>query len=107
MGAQQRVERAWVLAGIRWLFLELGEGVLQALQGFAEPRGGGRPADQATQVGKVCPVGLAGGRVEGRGRVLVVEVDQHVGGQREALAANGVQAVAGVGRRPGGQGGQQ
>ncbi|MOA33027.1 hypothetical protein D3C78_1542850 [compost metagenome] len=38
---------------------------------------------------------------------MIVEIHQHVGDQQEAVAAHGVQTVAGVGGGPGGQGGQE
>ncbi|MOA31365.1 hypothetical protein D3C78_1525170 [compost metagenome] len=75
------------------------------LQGLAEARLIGRRADQPFEFAEVLPIGLAGFGIEGRGRVVGVEIHQHVGSQQKAVAADGVQALAGVAGGPGGQGG--
>ncbi|MNF92969.1 hypothetical protein D3C84_756290 [compost metagenome] len=93
---QHGIERRGVqYASIFWLLLELADACLQPLQGRGYPRFVRHCCRQRVELPQIAPIGLACLRVECCRRVLVIEIDEQVRAQHEAVGADLVQLLCG------------
>ncbi|MNY52533.1 hypothetical protein D3C86_1882170 [compost metagenome] len=91
---QHGIERRGVQhARIFWLLLKLADTGLQSLQGRGYLRFVRHRCCQRVELLQIAPIGLAGLGVECCRRILVIEIDEQICAQHEAVGADLVQLL--------------